>query len=174
MATANSVSDVHSTAIPARAGLVVFVAPMDAESLENLFANLTALFPPEELLIATPNDTSGTAYPALRIVSTQATNAVWPLAAIDFANAAHAAKEHEARAILMLGPGAESLSESALRDLAGAVSNSTVDLGGASLFASAERRTGKLRHPVSVGPRSVRITSAVSAIDRYVLLDPHG
>ncbi len=101
---------------------------MDPESLENLFANLTALFPAEELLIATPNDTSGTAYPALRIIPTQATNAVWPLAATDFVNAIHAAREHEARAILMLGPGAESLSESALRDLAGAVSNSAVDL----------------------------------------------
>jgi hypothetical protein len=128
MATANSVSDAHSTAIAARAGLVVFVAPMAAESLDNIFANLTALFPTEELLIATPNDTSGTAYPALRIIPTQATNAVWPLTATDFANAVHAAKEYEARAVLMLGPGAESLSASALRDLASAVSNSTVDL----------------------------------------------
>jgi hypothetical protein len=128
MATANSISDAHSTAVAARAGLVVFVAPMAAESLDSLFANLTALFPTEELLIATPNDTSSTAYPALRIISTQATNAVWPLTATDFANAVHAAKEYEARAVLMLGPGAESLSASALRDLAGAVSNSTVDL----------------------------------------------
>ena len=103
---------------------------MTAESLDNLFANLTALFPAEELVIATPNDTSGTAYlNGLRgVISTQATNAVWPLTATDFVNAVHAAKENEARAILMLGPGADSLSASALRDLANAVSDSTFDL----------------------------------------------
>jgi hypothetical protein len=128
MATANSVSDAHSPAVPARAGLLVFVASMPAESLNSVFANLTALFPAEELLIATPNDTSASSYSALRIISTQATNAVWPLTATDFTNAVQAAREYEARVILMLGPGAESLSASALRDLASAVSNSTVDL----------------------------------------------
>jgi hypothetical protein len=128
MATANSAPDAHSTAVAARAGLLVFVASMGAEPLESLFANLTALFPAEELVIATPNDTSGTAYPTLRVIPTQGTNAVWPLAATDFVNAVHAAKENEARAILMLGPGADSLSASALRDLANAVSDSTFDL----------------------------------------------
>jgi hypothetical protein len=101
---------------------------MDPEPLESLFANLTTLFPAEELLIATPNDTSGSAYPALRVISTQSTNAIWPLAATDFVNAVLAAKENEARAVLMLGPGADSLSPSALRDLATAVSDSTSDL----------------------------------------------
>lgn len=128
MATANSVSDVHSTATPVRAGLLVFVAPMATESLEGIFANLTASFPAQEIAIATPNDTSGTAYPALRVISTQTTNSVWPLAATDFLNAVSAAKENEARTVLMLGPGADSLSTSALRDLANAVSDTTFDL----------------------------------------------
>ena len=87
-----------------------------------------SIFPAEDLLIATPNDTSGTTYPALRVISTQATNAVWPLAAADFVNAVNAAKENEARGVLMLGPGADSLSTTALRDLANAVSDSTFDL----------------------------------------------
>ena len=128
MATANTVSDAHSTATPVRAGLLVFVAPMAAESLEGIFANLTASFPAEEIAIATPNDTSGTAYPALRVISTQTTNSVWPLAAVDFLNAVNAAKENEARTVLMLGPGADSLSTAALRDLANAVSDTTFDL----------------------------------------------
>lgn len=128
MATANSVSDAHTSATPVRADLLVFVAPMAAESLENLFANLAAVFPAEDLVIATPNDTSGTAYPTLRVISTQATDAVWPLAASDFVNAVSAAKANEARTVLMLGPGADSLSASAIRDLAGAVSDSTFDL----------------------------------------------
>jgi hypothetical protein len=101
---------------------------MDSEQLESIFANLTTLFPAEELLIATPNDTSGIAYPTLRVISTQATNAVWPLAATDFANAVQAAKENEARAVLMLGPGADSLTTSALRDLSASVSDSACDL----------------------------------------------
>ena len=128
MATANSVSDAHSSTTQARTDLLVFVAPMAAESLENIFANLAALFPAEGVVIATPNDTTGTAYPALRVVPTQATNAVWPIAATDFVNAVNAAKANEARAVLMLGPGADSLSVSALRDLAGAVSDATFDL----------------------------------------------
>ena len=115
-------------ATPARVGLLVFVAAMAAEQLESLFANLTASFPAEELLIATPNDTTGTAFSALRIISTQATNAVWPIAASDFVNASNAAKENEARAVLMLGPGADSLSAAALHDLAAAVSDSAYDL----------------------------------------------
>jgi hypothetical protein len=115
-------------ASPARADLLVFVADMDAEQLESVFANLTASFPADDLVIATPNDTTGTAFPALRIISTQATNAVWPIAASDFVSAFNAAKENEARAVLMLGPGADSLSAKALRDLANAVSDSAYDL----------------------------------------------
>ena len=128
MATANSVSDTNATVTPVRAGLLVFVAPMATESLEGVFANLTASFPAEEIAIATPNDTSGTAYPALRVISTQATNSVWPLSATDFLNAVNAAKENEARTVLMLGPGADSLGTAALRDLANAVSDTTFDL----------------------------------------------
>jgi hypothetical protein len=54
---------------------------------------------------------------------------VWPIAASDFINAFNAAKENEARAVLMLGPGADSLSPEALREMANAVSDSPYDLG---------------------------------------------
>jgi hypothetical protein len=93
-----------------------------------VFANLTAAFSVDDLAIATPNDASGTSYTTLKVVPTQATNAVWPLAAMDFVNAFTTAKEYESRAILMLGPGADSLGPSALRDLASNVSESTHDL----------------------------------------------
>jgi hypothetical protein len=101
---------------------------MPSEQLESVFANLTAEFRPEELLIATPNEATETAYPELRIIATQASNAVWPLAAVDFLNAFHAGKENDARAVLMLGPGADSLHPSALRDLARSISESRSDL----------------------------------------------
>ena len=128
MATANSISDAQPSAAPARAGLLVFVAAMAAEQLESLFANLTTSFDTDDLVVATPNDTTGTKFPTLRVVSTQATNAVWPIAASDFINAFNAAKESEARAVLILGPGADSLSPVALRNMANAVSDSQFDL----------------------------------------------
>ena len=128
MATANSVSDTHSAQSPARVALLVFIAAMAVDQLESVFANLTHVFPAEDLLIATANDTSGTAYPALRVIPMQATNAVWPIAASDFVNAFQVAKENEAPAILMLGPGADSLTPEALRSLANSVSGNTADL----------------------------------------------
>jgi hypothetical protein len=108
--------------------MLVFIAPMAGEQLASLLSTLNGLFSDEGVLIATPNDTSGPAYPGLRMIPTQATNAVWPLSASDFLQAANAAKENEARGVLMLGPGAESLSAAALRDLASAVSDASFDL----------------------------------------------
>lgn len=128
MATANSVSDTHSTATPTRAAVLVFIEAMAADQLESIFANLTATFPAEDLLIATPNDTSGTAYPMLHTVSTQANNAVWPIGAMDFVHAFQTAKESEAKVVLMLGPGADSLSPSALRFLVNDISETGGDL----------------------------------------------
>jgi hypothetical protein len=128
MATVNSVSDTHSAQAPAQVALLVFVSAMAADQLESVFANLTRVFPAEDLLIATPNDISGTAFSALRVVPIQATNAVWPIAAADYVHAFQAARESEAPAILMLGPGADSLSPAALRGLANAVSGSSADL----------------------------------------------
>ena len=52
----------------------------------------------------------------------------WTLTATDFANASQLAEEHQARAILILGPGASSLKASALGDLAGAVMSASTDL----------------------------------------------
>lgn len=128
MATANPIPDTRSPDAPPGIGLLVTVAEMPPEQLESVFASLTSTFPSDELIIATPNETGGTAYPALHIVPTQATNAVWPLAATDFVNAHQLAVDHKARAILMLGPGSNSLSASALRNLANAALRTPTDL----------------------------------------------
>jgi hypothetical protein len=128
MATANSLSDAQPSASPVRSGLLVFVAAMAAEQLESVLANLTACFAAEDLVIATPNDTRGTAFSNLRIIATQATNAVWPIVASDFVSAYDVAKTNEARVVLMLGPGADSLDPTALRNLANAVTDSPYDL----------------------------------------------
>ena len=128
MATANTVSNAQATATPVRADLLVFVAPMPPEQLENIFESLAAEFRGEELLIATANDVTGTAHPEFRVHSVQATNAVWPIAAVDFVNALHTAKENDAKVVLMLGPGADSLNPAALRGLVNSVSEGKSDL----------------------------------------------
>ena len=128
MATAQSIPDVQHPSATASAALLVSVAPMPPEQMESVFASLIASFPANDLLIATPNDPTGTAYPALRIVPTPVTKAVWPLAATDFVNAYRLAKENSVRGILILGPGSNSLSTSALRELANAVLASQTDL----------------------------------------------
>jgi hypothetical protein len=53
---------------------------------------------------------------------------VWPLAATDFVNVYRIAREHDARGVLILGPGADSLRATALRELANAVLESQCDL----------------------------------------------
>jgi hypothetical protein len=128
MATANSIPDTRSTPAPPKTGLLVSIAAMPPEQVESVFAGLIASFPADDLVIATPNDIAGTSYPNLRVVSTQATNAIWPVAPADFSDAYRIARERDARAILMLGPGSNSLAPSALRDLANAVLTSHSDL----------------------------------------------
>src|SRR3954469_13848735 len=128
MATANTVSNDQATATAVRADLLIFIAPMPPEQLESILANLAAEFHGEDLLVATANDPAGTSHPEIRIHPVQATNAVWPIAAVDFVNAVHAAKENEAKAVLLLGPGADSLSAAALRGLVNSVAESKSDL----------------------------------------------
>ena len=128
MATANTVSETQTPSAPSRASLLVYIAPMASDQMESIFTGLTALFPADELLIATPNDPVGNSFSNLRLVPTSASNAVWPLAAADFVNVYRIAKEHDARGVLMLGPGADSLRATALRELANAVLESRCDL----------------------------------------------
>jgi hypothetical protein len=106
---------------------------MTPKQLESVFANLTASFPKEELLIAAP-DAIPNAIPAaippnshscLRIVTAPAGNSAWILTAADFVSAYQLAEKYEARAILMLGSESGSLGSSALRALANAVLDST-------------------------------------------------
>jgi glucosylglycerate synthase len=128
MATANTVSTEQTTATAMRADLLVFIAPMAPEQLESILGNLAMEFRGDELLVATANDPTGTAHSEIRIHPVQATNAVWPIAAVDFVNVVHAARENEAKAVLLLGPGADSLSPAALRGLVNSVAESKSDL----------------------------------------------
>ena len=115
---------------PARTGysLLVAVAPLPNSQLESLLAKLAASFPPDDLLIATQNDVGADVYMPLHIINAPVTQSTWTLTAADFVNAYQVAQKHEAKAVLMLGPDAGSLSANALHDLASAVQSGAVDL----------------------------------------------
>lgn len=128
MATADPISDINRP--PAQSGhpLLVLVAPLPQEQLDNILGRLVSMFPPRQLLVATQNGVAADAYPGLHIVSAPATNIAWTLTAADFINAFQLAQKNEAKAILMLGPECGSLGTAALHDLAAAVLDASVDL----------------------------------------------
>jgi hypothetical protein len=115
---------------PTRTGfaLLVVVAALPAAQLESLVAKLASSFPPDDLLIATQNEIAADVYPTFHITNAPATTSTWTLTAADFVNAYQLAQKHEARAILLLGPDAGSLSGTALHDLATAVMSGSIDL----------------------------------------------
>jgi glucosylglycerate synthase len=128
MATTNPIPDVNSSSVQPGTDLLVLLASMPPEQLENVVANLTSSFAAESLLIATPDALAADSHPALRITPVPATSATWALTAADFVNAYQLAQKSDARAILMLGPESASLTSSALRELANAVLAPPTDL----------------------------------------------
>lgn len=103
------------------------VGAMLPEHFEILLTNLAGVFASEGLLIATESPIPDTKQ-GLRIVAAPPGPSGWTLAASDFIRASQLAQEHNARAILMLGPGSDSLGAGALRLLTNGVLAGTVDL----------------------------------------------
>jgi len=136
MATTDPISEITPLSAADDHGLLVLLAPMTPEQLELVLGNLSASFPGENLLIASPNAVSDTAlagsHPSLRIVAAPAANASWTLTAADFVSAYQLASKENARAILMLSPESGSLSASAIGALANAVLTTPTDLAIAS------------------------------------------
>jgi hypothetical protein len=128
MATADSISNISDSSTPRDPGLLVLLANMPPDHLEGVLTNLTSSYPPGGLIIATAETVPTDSWPNLRVVPIPATAASWTLTAADFINAYQLASEHNARAILVLGPGAASLRPSALRELGDAVIVATTDL----------------------------------------------
>ena len=128
MATTNPLPDTTSSPAPSGARLLVFLAALPQEQLENVLINLTASFAPEDLLIATTDASAKDAYPALRIIAAPASRVSWTTTAADFVNAYQLAHDNNANSILMLGPEAGSLSLPALRDLANPAITASADL----------------------------------------------
>jgi hypothetical protein len=132
MATADPIPEITTPSARADNGLLVLLAAMTPEQLERVLSNLTACFPAEDLLIASPDAVSDSlpadSHPSFRIVAAPAASASWTLTAADFVNAYQLASKNKARAILMLSPESGSLASSAIRALANAVLTAPTDL----------------------------------------------
>lgn len=128
MATADSIPELSASSPPPTADLLVLVATMLPDAFEGLLGQLTAVFPTEGLLIASESPVPAHVRPGLRIVSAPPAASSWSLTAPDFQHALAIAQECHARAILMLGPGSESLGAGGLRLLANAVLAGSTDL----------------------------------------------
>jgi hypothetical protein len=128
MATADSISGMNAVSERSGNGLLVLLAPMPAEQLEAILVNLTALFPPQSLLVATQEALAADSWPALKLVAAPAVKSAITLTAADFANAHQLAEQQDAGAILLLGPESASLGGDAVRKLANAVLSTATDL----------------------------------------------
>jgi hypothetical protein len=128
MATANPIPDEAAVAERATADLVVLVTAMPADQFKGVLDNLGATFSAENMIVATQNELPADAPLNLRIDLMPQSKAFWMLQPTDFISAAQCGHEHEAKAILILGPGADSLSTLALRSLADAVLTAPIDL----------------------------------------------
>ena len=118
MATANPIPEDTSTAEHAAADLLVLAAAMQPEEFEGLMTHLAEAFSAESVIVAAQEEFAAHARGPLRVVPFSRSSPAWTMKPADFINAFEAGHEHEAKAVLMLGPGSDSLSPLALRSLA--------------------------------------------------------
>jgi len=128
MATTDPALEITAASVRPGGELLVLLAAMTPEQLERALANLTACFPSEGVLVASPSALPADSHPPLRIIAAPAANASWTLTAADFASAYQLADKNKAAAILMLGPESGGLAPSAIRALANAVLTTPTDL----------------------------------------------
>lgn len=128
MATTDSISELNSPSPPPVAELLVVVPAVLPEQFEALLANLAAVFPAEGLLVASESPAPAHLPSGLRMVAAPPHGSGWSLTAADFLHAWRLAQDHQARAVLLLGPGGDSLNPGALRLLANGISAGSLDL----------------------------------------------
>jgi len=107
---------------------LVLLTALPREQIESVLAKLRTSFAADQLLIATAEESAPESHPDLRFVSSPATGSSWSLTAEDFARAHELASQHQANAILILGPEAGSLDAAVLRDLSTPALDKSADL----------------------------------------------
>src|SRR6185437_10030982 len=120
MATVNPIPGTATAPARPAGRLLVSLASMPQDQLVSVLDKLAACLPPEDLFIATSDETVKSARPDLHIVTAVDSKATWIMTAADYASALQLAKENDATATLMLGPQCDSLSLQALRNLTAA------------------------------------------------------
>ena len=128
MATTNPIPNATSPSERTGCALLVLLADLPPEQLQDVIAKLASAFPPEDMVIATADPLVAEAHPDLRIVANPVAKASWVLTAAEFVNGYQLAQKNGARAILMLGPEAGSLGLPALREFGYAVTANSTDL----------------------------------------------
>ena len=111
--------------------LLVSLVSFDHDSFEQLLANLAAAFPGQNILVATPDGVTSPGSASVQVVSytpDAPSTGDWTLTASDFLNAFELASKYNARALLQLGAGAQSLAPQALAALAADVLSGSADL----------------------------------------------
>jgi hypothetical protein len=106
----------------------VLATAMPAEQFDGVLAHLAEAFTADKVIVATQDELAIHASKVLRVVPVPRSGAALTLSPVDFINAFEIGREHEVRAVLMLGPGSDTLSPLALRTLADAVLNAVCDL----------------------------------------------
>jgi glucosylglycerate synthase len=128
MTTTNPIPGPSALAQPPAAHLLVLTWAVTAEELEAVLAGLAETFPPDSIIVAAQNQNAESLRTPLRVVPAPPSGATRVPSPADFVNAFDIAREHDLRAVVMLGPSANSLSALALRGLAEAVLNASTDL----------------------------------------------
>jgi hypothetical protein len=128
MATADSIPVPSTSSPPMPTDLLVMVADMRPDQLEVLLGNLSAIFPAETTLIATENPVPARMNSSQRVVSAPPTKSGWSISAAEYLRAWQYVQENQPRAVLILGPGAESMAPGGITQLANAVLAGSVDL----------------------------------------------
>lgn len=127
MATTNPMVDTSTASENPNGSLLVLLPSSAQAQLETILTHLTASFPAEDLLIASP-EAPPDSHLNLRFVDLPASKPSWTLTAGDFVSASQLAQKNNVRAILILGPESSSLPASSMGGLANAVLTDAVDL----------------------------------------------
>jgi hypothetical protein len=129
MATANPIPDSSSTTDNQVADLlIVLAASMPPEQFDEVLATIAQAFVPESVIVAAPDGLGAQVSTPLRVVPAPRSGTGWTLKPVDFISAFEIGQKHEARAVLILGPGSGSLNPGLLRAMGDAVGNTATDL----------------------------------------------
>ena len=131
MATTSAITEPSPQAPVETSALLISLASLDHEAFEQVVRTIAEAFPAGDLVVATPDASASQTLHGVRVAGytpSTASSASWTLTAADFLNAYEMVVRHESRAVLLLGPEAQSLDAGTIRSLGQAVLEGKLDL----------------------------------------------